>query len=157
MSQSKGFDMSKMSTASKILLGGGILYFIDLFLQWQRVCFSVVGASACGGVNGIHGIGILNMLIVLAIIGMEVILIAGMNVEMGTPQMRSTVEAGLAGALLVFTLLKILIDNDFISWPSYLGVVLAIVIAYGGWMRWQESKVSGGMTGGSSMGDGTPS
>jgi hypothetical protein len=157
MSQSKGFDMSKMSTASKILLGGGILYFIDLFLQWQRVCFSVVGASACGGVNGIHGIGILNMLIVLAIIGMEVILLAGMNVDMGTPQMRSTVEAGLAGALLVFTLLKILIDNDFISWPSYLGVVLAIVIAYGGWMRWQESKVSGGMTGGSSMGDGTPS
>jgi hypothetical protein len=157
MSQSKGFDMSKMSTASKILLGGGILYFIDLFLQWQRVCFSVVGASACGGVNGIHGIGILNMLIVLAIIGMEVIMLAGMNVEMGTPQMRSTVEAGLAGGLLVFTLLKILIDNDFISWPSYLGVVLAIVIAYGGWMRWQESKVSGGMTGGGSMGDGTPS
>jgi hypothetical protein len=157
MSQSKGFDMSKMSTASKILLGGGILYFIDLFLQWQRVCFSVVGASACGGVNGIHGIGILNMLIVLAIIGMEVIVLAGMNVEMGTPQMRSTVEAGLAGGLLVFTLLKILIDNDFISWPSYLGVVLAIVIAYGGWMRWQESKVSGGMTGGGSMGDGTPS
>jgi len=156
MSQSKGFDMSKMSTASKILLGGGILYFIDLFLQWQRVCFSVLGNSACGGVNGIHGIGILNMLIVLAIIGMEIILLAGMNVEMGTPQMRSTVEAGLAGALLVFTLLKILIDNDFISWPSYLGVVLAIVIAYGGWMRWQEAKVSGGMTGGS-MGDGTPS
>ena len=69
MSQSKGFDMSKMSTASKILLGGGILYFIDLFLQWQRVCFNVVGiTSGCGGVNGIHGIGILNMLIVLAII-----------------------------------------------------------------------------------------
>jgi hypothetical protein len=157
MSQSKGFDMSKMSTASKILLGGGILYFIDLFLQWQRVCFNVLGTSGCGGVNGIHGIGILNMLIVLAIIGMEVILLAGMNVEMGTPQMRSSVEAGLAGGLLVFTLLKILIDNDFISWPSYLGVVLAIVIAYGGWMRWQESKVSGGMTGGSSMGDGTPS
>jgi hypothetical protein len=157
MSQSKGFDMSKMSTASKILLGGGILYFIDLFLQWQRVCFSVVGASACGGVSGIHGIGILNMLIVLAIIGMEIILVAGMNVETGTPQMRSTVEAGLAGALLVFTLLKILVDNDFISWPSYAGVVLAIVVAYGGWMRWQESKVSGGMTGGGSMGDGTPS
>jgi hypothetical protein len=157
MSQSKGFDMSKMSTASKILLGGGILYFIDLFLQWQRVCFSVLGNSACGGVNGIHGIGILNMLIVLAIIGLEVILLAGMNVDIGTPQMRSTVEAGLAGALVVFTLLKILIDNDFISWPSYLGVVLAIVIGYGGWMRWQESKVSGGMTGGGSMGDGTPS
>jgi hypothetical protein len=154
MSQSKGFDMSKMSTASKILLGGGILYFIDLFLQWQKVCFGVIG---CSGLNGIHGIGILNLLIVVAIIGMEIAMLAGMNMEMGTPQMRSSVEAGLAGGLLVFTLLKILIDNEAIAWPSYLGIVLAIVIAYGGWMRWQESKVSGGMTGGGSMGDGTPS
>jgi hypothetical protein len=156
MSQAKGFDMSKMSTASKILLGGGILYFIDLFLQWQRVCFDFGGVSQCGGLSGIHGIGILNMLIVIAIIAMEVITLAGVNVEMGTAQMRSTVEAGLAGGLLVFTLLKILIDNDAISWPSYLGVILAIVIAYGGWMRWQEAKVTGGMSGGS-MGDGTPS
>lgn len=32
MSQAGGFDLSKMSTASKILLGAGILYLIDLFL-----------------------------------------------------------------------------------------------------------------------------
>ncbi len=36
MSQSGGFDMSKMSTASKILFGAGVLYIIDLFLPWQE-------------------------------------------------------------------------------------------------------------------------
>ena len=87
---------------------------------------------------------------------MEVITLFGMNVEMGTAQSRSTLEAGLAGALLVFTLLKILVDSEFLAWPAWLGIVLAVVIAYGGWMRWQEAKVTGGMTGGS-MGDGTPS
>jgi hypothetical protein len=152
MSQAKGFDMSKMSTASKILLGGGILYFIDMILQWNRACYGPI----CAGVSGWHGIGVLNGLIVMVIIAMEVITLAGMKVEMGTPQMRSTVESGLAGALLVFTLLKILVDSEFLSWPGWLGVVLAIVIAYGGWMRWQEAKVTGGMSGGT-MGDGTPS
>lgn len=152
MSQAKGFDMSKMSTASKILLGGSILYFIDLILKWNKVCFGPI----CAGVSGWHGIGFLSGLIVIVIIAMEVMTLAGMKVEMGTPQMRSTVEAGLAGALLVLTLLKILVDSEFLSWPAWLGIVLAIVIAYGGWMRWQEAKVTGGMSGGT-MGDGTPS
>jgi hypothetical protein len=152
MSQTNGFDMSKMSTASKILLGGSILYFIDMILQWNKACFGPI----CAGVSGWHGIGIISGLIALAIIGMEVITLFGMNVEMGTAQSRSTLEAGLAGALLVFTLLKILIDSEFLAWPAWLGIVLAVVIAYGGWMRWQEAKVTGGMTGGS-MGDGTPS
>lgn len=152
MSQAKGFDMSKMSTASKILLGGGILYFIDMILQWNRACFGPI----CVGVSGWHGIGIINGLIVIAIIAMEVITLAGVNVEMGTAQMRSTVEAGLAGGLFVFTMLKILVDSESLSWPGFLGIILAVVIAYGGWMRWQEAKVAGGMSGGT-MGDGTPS
>jgi hypothetical protein len=152
MSQAKGFDMSKMSTASKILLGGSILYFIDMILQWNKACFGPI----CAGVSGWHGIGFFSGLIVMVIIAMEVITLAGVKVEMGTPQMRSTVESGLAGALLVFTLLKVLVDNEFLAWPGWLGVVLAIVIAYGGWMRWQESKVAGGMSGGAT-GDGTAS
>lgn len=150
MSQAKGFDISKMSTASKILLGGGILYFIDLFLEWQRVCF---GAFGCAGLSGFHGLGIINALAVIAIVAMEIITLAGVNVQMGTAQMRSTVEAGIAGGLLVFTVLKILVDNEALSWPAWVGLILAVVIGYGGWMRWQEAKVGGGMTGGgSSMG-----
>jgi hypothetical protein len=144
MSQSGGFDMSKMSTASKILLGAGVLYFIDMFFQWNRACV----LSFCAGVNGWHGLGLLNGVLVLVIIVMEVLLLAGVNVDIGTPTMRMQIEAGLAFGVLLFTILKVIVDNEFLSWPAWVGLILALVIGYGGWMRWQESTVSGGMSGG---------
>ena len=43
------FNLAAMSTASKILLAGSVLYFINLFLPWRRVCFGVAGIeSVCG-------------------------------------------------------------------------------------------------------------
>jgi hypothetical protein len=144
MSQSGGFDMSKMSTASKILLGAGILYFIDLFLQWNRACV----LSFCVGVTGWHGLGVLNGILVLLIILMEVLILAGVNVDFGTVSTRMQIEAGLAFGVLLFTILKVIVDNTAISWPAWIGLILALVIGYGGWMRWQESTVSGGMSGG---------
>lgn len=142
-----GFDMSKMSTASKILLGAGILYFIDLLLQWNRACI----LGFCSGINGWHGIGFISGILVTVIIVMEVALLFGIRIDVGTVAMRMQIEAILAFGVLVFTILKVIIDNDFISWPAWVGLVLAVVIGYGGWMRWQESGVStgmGGMSGG---------
>ena len=43
MSQSGGFDWSKMSTASRILIIAGALYIIDLFLAWQSVDLGPLG------------------------------------------------------------------------------------------------------------------
>jgi len=37
-SGSSGFDMSKMSTAEKVLAVSSILLLIDSFLPWQRSC-----------------------------------------------------------------------------------------------------------------------
>lgn len=157
MSQ-RSFDVSKMSTASKILLGAGILYFIDLLLQWQRAC--IVGF--CTGATGWHGIGVINGILVTLIIVMELALLFGITVDVGTVAMRMQIEALLAFGVLVFTILKLIVDNDFISWPAWIGLILAVVIGYGGWMRWQESSVPtgmGGMTGGGTgggMGGETP-
>ena len=140
-----GFDMSGMSTASKILLAGGFLYFIDMLLKWNKVCY----LGLCGGWTGWHGLlGVLDGMLVIVIIAVEVA--ALLNVDVGTPQLRSMASAGAAGLLLVFTLLKVVIaDNDFLAWPAWLGIILALVIAYGGWMRWQEGSVSSsGSTGG---------
>ena len=39
MEKSSGFDMAKMSTASKIVMVAGILLLVDSFLSWQKVCF----------------------------------------------------------------------------------------------------------------------
>jgi len=135
---SSGFDMSKMSTASKILLIGSVLFIIDLSLAWNRVC---VGPF-CGSANGFSGIGILNFLIALAIVIMEVLLIAGVNVQMGTTAQKMQIEAYLAFGLLAFTIIKILVDLTAIYLFAFVGLVLALVVAYGGYMRWQESRLA---------------
>jgi hypothetical protein len=150
MSQANGFDLSKMSTATKILLGAGILYLIDLFLPWQRACFDALGVSACGSASGASGIGVLNLLLVIALLAWEGMALAGVNVS--AP--RALISAGLAGAIVVFTILKIVVDSESIYLFAWIGILLALAIGYGGWMRWQEHQASGGMTtGGMAGGD----
>jgi hypothetical protein len=143
MAQPGGFDMSKMSTASKILLGAGVLYIIDTFLPWNKVD---VGLGCCS-VSGTHGIGILNLLLAIALVAWEGMAVAGVDIK--AP--RALVSAGLAGAILVFTILKIIVDSEFIFLFAWIGLLLALAIGYGGWMRWQEHQAGGG-TGGMTMG-----
>ncbi len=69
-----------------------------------------------------------------------------MGVDIKAP--RALVSAGLAGAIVLFTLLKILVDNDFIAIFAWIGLVLAAVIGYGGWMRFQEHQAGAGTGGG---------
>ena len=151
MSQSSGFDLSKLSTASKILLGAGILYLIDLFLNWNEVCVDVL--NVCAGASGIHGLGVLNLLLVLGLLVWEGMAIAGVDIK--AP--RALVSAGLAGGIVVFTILKIIVDSEALFLFAWLGILLALAVGYGGWMRWQEHQAGGGSMGGSiggSMGGG---
>jgi len=152
MSQSGGFDMSKMSTADKILLGAGILYIIDVLLPWQRACVEIAGLSGCDSASGASGIGILNLLLAIALVAWEGMSLA--NVEINAP--RALISAGLAGGIVLFTILKILVDSESMYLFAWIGLILALVIGYGGWMRWQEHQASGGGMGGSSTGGTAP-
>jgi hypothetical protein len=144
MSQSKGFDMSKMGTAHKILLGGGIVYLIDLFLPWQRVCIDlgidIPGASGCASASGASGVGIINLLLVIGLIAWEAMGLAG--VEISAP--KALVSAGLAGGIVVFSILKIITDSEALYLFAFVGLALAAVIGYGGWLRWQEHQAGSG-------------
>jgi len=143
MSQTGGFDMSKMSTASKILLGAGILYLIDLFLPWQRACAGAPGiGNFCVSRSGVGGIGVLNLLLVIALIAWEVMAIMGVNVS--AP--KALISAGLAAAILLFTIIKIAVDSEALYLFAWIGLLLALAIGYGGWMRWQEHQAGAGMT-----------
>lgn len=144
MSQSSGFDMSKVSTAGRILLIAGVLLLIDLFLPWQRACIDL-GVDLPGGcvsASGASGIGVLNLLLVLALLVWEGLALS--NVEINAP--RPLISAGLAAGIVVFTILKILVDNESIYLWAWIGLILALVIGYGGWMRWQEHQAAGGTT-----------
>ena len=145
MSQSGGFDWSKMSTASRILIIAGVIYIIDLFLPWQSADLGPIGTFT---VNGVHGIGVLNLLLAIALVAWEVMAVAG--VEITAP--KSLISAALAGGIVLFTILKIIVDSESIAIFAWIGLVLALVIGYGGWMRWQEHQAGGGGMGSSSTG-----
>ena len=152
MAARPSFDMSKMSTADKILLGAGILYIIDVLLPWQRACVDIAGLSGCDSASGASGIGILNLLLAIALVAWEGMSLA--NVEINAP--RALISAGLAGGIVLFTILKILVDSESIYLFAWIGLILAIVIGYGGWMRWQDHQASGGGLGGSRTGGTAP-
>jgi len=79
------------------------------------------------------------MLLALAIIVIELLVVAKVEIDLGTPQKRARLEGGLAAGLLVFTILKVLVGISHIYIWSFVGLVLAIAVAYGGWIRWQEA------------------
>ena len=142
MSQT-GFDLSKLSTASKILLAAGALYLIDLLLPWQRVCF----VGQCVTASGIEGIGVLNLLLVIVLLVWEGLAVA--NIRIDAPQ--ALLSAGIAAIIVLFTILKIIVDSDSIYIFAWIGLLLALAIGYGGWMRWQEHQ-AGSTSGGTTMG-----
>ena len=145
MADRPSIDLTRLSTASKILLGAGLLYFIDLFLSWNRKCFENVG---CGTLSGWHGgLGVICGILVIAILAMELITLANIQVNMGTPAMRNMIEAGVTAALLLFTILRVFVKPSVLGisigvwiW-GWIGLILAVVIAYGGYLRWQEARM----------------
>ena len=142
---------ASVSAASKLLIVAGALYIVDVFAPWQRLCIQDVG---CATSSGVSGFGLLNLLLAMGLVAWEALALAG--VEIGGP--RSLVSAVLAGCVLLFTVLKILIDSDHLYIFGWVGLALALVIGYGGWRNWQEYRAgeAGPGTAGSDGASGGP-
>jgi hypothetical protein len=138
MSQRPSFDLKKISTADKILLGGTLLMFIDTLLPWQRACVGIcVTINAWGGNGAFAGV-LLGLFIIALLIG-GVVTAAGVAVPPGVSV--SAVMAGLTFGTVFFALIKFLfVIGNFIGYGAWIGLILAIVIAYGGFMKMQEAK-----------------
>ena len=57
-----------------------------------------------------------------------------MKVEL--PVKPAMLSAALAAGVLLFTVIKFLVDNTARHWPAWIGLILAIAIGVGGWLRW---------------------
>jgi hypothetical protein len=172
-SGSSGFDMSKMSTAEKVLAGSSILLLIDSFLPWQRSCSNLgdlgeligqddfcVSLSAWQGSGGIFGILMGLLTIVLIVAGVLSMTDAMRNVNMGSMSPDKTL--GFIGlAVAVFGLLKFLfVLTSSPGYGAFIGLVLLVAIGWGAWQKVQSSggfQMGGGAGGtGDTMGGGTP-
>lgn len=135
--------MARMSTGSKVVLTAAILLFIDLFFPWQGVDFGdFLGADlGSANVSGFNGLGILVALLCIAVIVWEGLLAAGVNINMGATS-PALIGAALAGATALFTIIAFLTKLTAIKWGAFVGLILALALAYGAWMRFQESKAT---------------
>ena len=160
MEKSGGFDMAKITTASKIVMVAGILLLVDSFLSWQKVCFDtgVLGdicakANAWGGSGGWAGVIMGILLIILLIWEGTQLAEMPMNLSIGVTPTKGTAYLGFA--VVIFGLLKFIfaITNEG-SLGAWIGLVLLIAIGYGSWMKFQEPETvaappaSGGSDGG---------
>lgn len=127
-------NLSNLSTATKVLLGAGILLFIDLFFAWQQVSVGAAGFHVTASQSGWHGLGVVVGLLVIALIVWEGLQVANVNLNINLPV--ALVSAGLAAGILLFTVIKFLVDNEARHWPSWVGLLLAVGIAGGGWLRY---------------------
>ena len=124
-----------------MLLTAGTLYIVDVVLPWRQRCI----AGECGSISGWEGIGVLNLLLAITLVVWEALWLAG--AEIIAP--RALVSAGLAAAIVLFTILKIVVDWNGVYIFAWIGLLLALVIGCGGWMRWQEHQaVTDGLKGG---------
>jgi hypothetical protein len=117
----------------QLIIGGGVLLFIDTFLPWQKVSFlsSSVSATAWHGFWGVL-LGLLTIAIVVWV-GAHVL---GVELPVNLPD--GLVTLSLGGLILLFALVKTFTE-DFSAWASYLGIVLAAAVAAGAWQVFQAS------------------
>ena len=133
-------NFAELSTGTKVLLISGLLLLIDSFLAWQEVSADLgAGSVTLGSVNMWHGIGVLAGLLVIALLVWEGLQVAGVTNGWELPVSAAVISAGLAAATAVFVVIKFLVANEFRHWPAWIGLILAIVIAVGGWLKYSES------------------
>lgn len=123
-------DMSKLSQGTKLVLGGTVAFLIVSFFNWQEVEF---GDIATAGASMWNGWGVLAGLLAIALLVWEGLRLA--NIEIALPIGPAMASAFVAIALGVATVLKFLVDNEFRTFWSWLGLAFAIVIVAGAVMN----------------------
>jgi hypothetical protein len=140
MEKSSGFDMSKLSSADKLVLGGAGLYFIWIFLPFWYSCCSIAGFTAkVGSVSGFRGVLIISWLLSIVAIGeIAFTKIAGSTLNL--PAKRGQIHMIVGAAAAVFTLLGLVAKSTglTLSWGYFVGLLFSLVWAYGGYMMNSE-------------------
>ena len=130
-----------LGRGTQIMLVSSVLLLIISFFNWQEVEFDLgplgqgsAGVSAWDDLGGIL-MGVLTIVLLARIVARLA------AVDIPIPVSYAMTSAVLAFLIFVLALLKNLTD-DYSTWASYVGVVLAFLIAAGAWM---EIQAAGGM------------
>ena len=125
-------QLKALSLGRKLVLGGGVLLFIDMLLDWQHASVSINGVTvASGGQSAWHGFwGVLLGLMVIALVAWTAAGAFGVKLPDSVPDGILTLALGVL--IPVFAFIKAVSDS-YVHWPAWIGVILGLVIAYGAW------------------------
>lgn len=129
--------LTELSRGTQLMLAASVLLLIDTFFAWQKVEVEVAGVEvASASQNAWNGFwGVVLGLMTLLMIAMLVARVAAVDVPLPVSY---AMRAAVLGVLIfLFALIKNLAD-DYSTFWSYLGVVLAALIAIGAYLQVQE-------------------
>lgn len=133
--------LNALGRGTQIMLVSSVLLLIISFFNWQEVEFDLgplgegsAGVSAWDDLGGIL-MGILTIVLLARIVAN----LAAVNLPI--PVSFAMTSAVLAFLIFALALIKNLTD-DYSTWASYVGLVLAALIAVGAWM---EIQAAGGV------------
>jgi hypothetical protein len=130
--------IAALPTGTKLVLGAGVLLFLDLFLTWQSLPVDYGRFTVTRGLDGWDFWGLLIGLLTLALLA--VVILQQMEFEEFEFDGRwDLVPLGLGGLILLLTLGKNLGDSHS-TVQSYVGVVLASVVAVGAYLDWSRTR-----------------
>jgi hypothetical protein len=118
--QRQGLDLSNVSTADKIILGGTIGFVIWSFLPvWYSCCTALGVTVPGGGLNGFHGTLVLSWFMALVAIA-EIVVTKVIGTDVKLPVQRGMLHIAVAGLALLFTLIGLVLK------PSDSGVSTSV-------------------------------
>ena len=144
--------VNALSTGEKLVGGAGILLFLDsLILPWYKVSFSIAGFTSSSVTrSGWESPGAF-WSIVAALIGLAlaavIVLTKFTTVQMPALPQGVTwgmVYLGGGGLAVVCLVIKWINENSYISYGFWVGFILALAMAAGGYMLYMEEKGTSG-------------
>lgn len=129
-----------LGRGAQLMLIGGVLLFIDLFLPWQD--FDVGGLADELGVDatfsGWRGIGFVLGLLTIVLLAWLIVRLASVNIPL--PVSTAMSGAVLGTLILIFAIIKLItiLGDEPTIW-AWIGVALAVVVAVGAFMTVQEA------------------
>jgi hypothetical protein len=139
-------DLNRLTLGARIIALSGLLLFIDSFIPWFRSCADlrvIGGGKFCVSDSGWgNALTILAVLVSLALVGLIAAELAGValpplgGISWGQAQLIGS------GVVAFFVLLQFLIGDHHLgrSVGSWLGLVIAAAMVYGGYLRSREAQ-----------------
>jgi hypothetical protein len=130
--------IAALSTGTKLVLGAGLLLLVDLFLTWQAVPVDFGrNGEVTKSLDGWDFWGLVIGLLTLVLLAITAI--REYDYELGSDPRWDRITFALGVLVLAVAVLKNLRDSDS-TWASYLGVLLAALVAVGTYLDWSRPR-----------------